>query len=41
MGLFSKKCAMCGKGGVQLFDAVLAGGMPVKVCRPCKKATGI
>ena len=40
MGLFSKKCAMCGKSGVQLWDAVVASGKSVKVCNKCKRMMG-
>jgi len=38
MGLFSKSCSMCGKSGVQLWDAMVASGKTVKVCTKCKRA---
>ena len=40
MGLFTKSCAMCGKSGVQLWDAVVASGKSVKVCKRCKTMMG-
>jgi len=40
MGLFSKKCSMCGKSGVQLWDAQVASGKTVKVCNKCKRMMG-